>query len=622
MTDQRSDQAILGTADYVAPEQARDSGGVDVRADIYSLGATFYFLLAGRAPFADGTLNQKLLWHQMKAPPPLRRLRPDVSEAMAAVMARMMAKAPADRYQTPAEVAAALAPWTRSPSAPPPSDFPPPRPTIRAGRPWRTGLPSAGSTVVEQLSRAATTMGASTVPNPPPTALACAVPIAAPLAPSSLLSKASDRTAPAPSPQLPAANDWSRLFDDSQADKPTSPRRGGKRPRATVADLRKHWRTFAGGAAAVLLLIGGVCLVLALLPPAPKPGAPAPVPNVATPNRPRGPTHLQARMKGPDAIELTWDDPAGPSNGFRIDRASDPYFTKDLRSIRVGPVQSFTDAELKPGPTFYYRVRALRRVRRVERLQHRLAAAELRPGRLHDDRPGAQRRGHGGRQGAAPDRPESQRGPQRLLPAGGGRPRLPNEVSLPHRRGAQTADGFTFCIQGDDPTALGQGAGGLGYQGIPNSVAVKFDLWDNKGEGANSTGLFRNGEEPSNPGAIDLTPSGIDLHSGRVCDAVIDYKDGKLTLLITDGEDAKKKFTATFDVDVPKTVGGGKASMSALRAVRAVWERCRIFSRGAGNRPRKRIENGAARALNSGCPHVCLTESRVKKGAILVCTPV
>ncbi len=90
-------------------------------------------------------------------------------------------------------------------------------------------------------------------------------------------------------------------------------------------------------------------------------------------------------------------------------------------------------------------------------------------------------------------------------------------------------------------------------------MAVKFDLWDNKGEGANSTGLFRNGDEPSNPGAIDLTPSGIDLHSGRACDAVIDYKDGKLTLLITDGEDAKKKFTATFDVDVPKLVGGGKA---------------------------------------------------------------
>ncbi len=273
VTDQRSDQAILGTADYVAPEQARDSGDVDARADIYSLGATFYFLLAGRAPFADGTLNQKLLWHQMKAPPPLRRLRPDVPEAMAAVVARMMAKAPADRYQTPAEVAAALASWTRSPVPPPSSDFPPPRPTIRAGRPWRTGLPSAGSTVVEQLSRAATATGASTVPNPPPTALACAVPIAAPLAPSSLLSKAGDRTAPAPPPQLPADNDWSRLFDDSQADKPTSPRRGGKRPPAAVADLRKHWRIFAGGAAAVLLLIGGVCLVLSLLPPAPKPGA-------------------------------------------------------------------------------------------------------------------------------------------------------------------------------------------------------------------------------------------------------------------------------------------------------------------------------------------------------------
>ena len=82
---------------------------------------------------------------------------------------------------------------------------------------------------------------------------------------------------------------------------------------------------------------------------------------------------------------------------------------------------------------------------------------------------------------------------------------------------------------------------------------MKFDLWNNDGEGPNSTGLFRNGDKPSNPGALDLAP--IDLHAGRAYDAVIDYKDGKLTLLVAEAEDASKKFSAAFDVDVRKTVG-------------------------------------------------------------------
>src|ERR671918_103974 len=58
------DENVLGTADYLAPEQALDSHGVDIRADIYSLGATFYYLLTGSAPFPEGSVAQKLIWHQ------------------------------------------------------------------------------------------------------------------------------------------------------------------------------------------------------------------------------------------------------------------------------------------------------------------------------------------------------------------------------------------------------------------------------------------------------------------------------------------------------------------------------------------------------------------------------
>src|SRR5262249_21919934 len=83
------------------------------------------------------------------------------------------------------------------------------------------------------------------------------------------------------------------------------------------------------------------------------------------------------------------------------------------------------------------------------------------------------------------------------------------------------ADGITFTIQGNGPTALGPSGGGLGYGpdspggtgGIPNSVALKFDTYSNQGEGPNSTGLYLNGASPTTP-AIDLTPSGINLHSG------------------------------------------------------------------------------------------------------------
>jgi serine/threonine protein kinase len=110
---------VLGTADYLAPEQVLDSR-VDIRADIYSLGLSFYYLLAGRSPFQDGTTSQKLIWHQVRLPKPIRSLRSEVPEELAAVIGKMIAKEPSLRHQTPLEVAAALTPWTQE-QVPPPS---------------------------------------------------------------------------------------------------------------------------------------------------------------------------------------------------------------------------------------------------------------------------------------------------------------------------------------------------------------------------------------------------------------------------------------------------------------------------------------------------------------------
>jgi serine/threonine protein kinase len=108
LTQQFDKEATLGTADYMAPEQAIDSHDVDIRADIYSLGATLYFLLAGKAPFADCSAAQKLMMHLNRAPRPIRDLRPEVSKDLAAIVERMLAKNPAERFQTPAEVLATL----------------------------------------------------------------------------------------------------------------------------------------------------------------------------------------------------------------------------------------------------------------------------------------------------------------------------------------------------------------------------------------------------------------------------------------------------------------------------------------------------------------------------------
>jgi serine/threonine protein kinase len=121
------DENVLGTADYLAPEQAIDSHGADIRADIYSLGATFYFCLTGRTPFAEGTVAQKLIWHQTRQPAPISSLRPGVPEEIVALIDRMMAKDRSQRYQTPGEVADALGPWTQTPIPPPPESEMPPR---------------------------------------------------------------------------------------------------------------------------------------------------------------------------------------------------------------------------------------------------------------------------------------------------------------------------------------------------------------------------------------------------------------------------------------------------------------------------------------------------------------
>ena len=101
---------VLGTADYIAPEQASAPRSADIRADIYSLGCTFYYLLAGHPPFPDGTLIEKLKAHSEQVPTPLSKVRPDVPPGLARIVDRMMAKDRSLRFQRPCRRGRGLGP--------------------------------------------------------------------------------------------------------------------------------------------------------------------------------------------------------------------------------------------------------------------------------------------------------------------------------------------------------------------------------------------------------------------------------------------------------------------------------------------------------------------------------
>ncbi len=179
---------FMGTPDYVAPEQAMDASQADIRADIYSLGCTLYFLLAGRPPFQEDTVVKQVLAHIEKEAVPLQQIRPEVPQELAVVVARMLAKAPAQRFQKPVEVAEALAPFCKAGPKPP---VPPPLPNPPAV------VSRDGATVMPNKT------GPSPIKLPPPGAAAPADTVAVPsLAGESPFAGIGD-SAPPPLPKKP-----------------------------------------------------------------------------------------------------------------------------------------------------------------------------------------------------------------------------------------------------------------------------------------------------------------------------------------------------------------------------------------------------------------------------------
>src|SRR5262249_35846092 len=121
------------------------------------------------------------------------------------------------------------------------------------------------------------------------------------------------------------------------------------------------------------------------------------------------------------------------------------------------------------------------------------------------------------------------------------------------------ADGMAFVLQSDTPSALGFGGGDLGYAGIPSSLAIKFDLFDNARQGPDSTGIFFNGDAPTVPSApgeqsIDLSSSGIDLHSQDVFQVTLSYNGVTLTETIKDTT-TNATFSTSYNVNIPALLG-------------------------------------------------------------------
>jgi eukaryotic-like serine/threonine-protein kinase len=149
---------VLGTADFIAPEQTQNSSKVDIRADIYSLGCSLYYLLTRRLPFEEGSITQKLLWHQTRNLPDPEDEGVKVPPELRAILNKMTKKLPEDRYQTPQELTEALSAWSVLNSLPRDEEMP----KVRASS-YQLGLYSPP---VEKESPKTASTNTSTTPTP------------------------------------------------------------------------------------------------------------------------------------------------------------------------------------------------------------------------------------------------------------------------------------------------------------------------------------------------------------------------------------------------------------------------------------------------------------------------
>jgi len=169
LTRNMDDEQVLGTADFISPEQALHSHDVDIRADIYSLGMTFYFLLTGQLPFKATTVAGKLMSHQTKMPKALLSRRPDVSPELDAIITKMIQKRPSARFTTPQEVVEALLPWTNVPLPMPDVEWFASEPGAFPAQPSTPAKSTQESPALKTAQAMPSLEPPTVVPGPPPT---------------------------------------------------------------------------------------------------------------------------------------------------------------------------------------------------------------------------------------------------------------------------------------------------------------------------------------------------------------------------------------------------------------------------------------------------------------------
>jgi serine/threonine protein kinase len=358
LTERLDSGAIVGTADFIAPEQAISRAVIDGRADIYSLGASLFVLVSGKPPF-DGNTAQKLLHHQLKAPPHLSEVDPTLPEGLTAVVAKMLAKKAAQRFQSAAEVIAALAPWLGNSTR------------VIAGLSRTSIGQSGGHTTLQELAA-----GSSRRLRSGGSPDSGTVDPSRPAKETGLVASQETTREPArePAPEtaldLPGSAPWSRsVLDKLNRTKGLVAKELGRTKEMVVKKLGRKGAMIAA-AVVVLVALGGVALAIATGgkkhdadPPEPAPSPPAvaeaPTPPVVQPTPPPTPRTTPQPAPTPTA-EVPKAPPRGPAlpSLYRLDMAGVKPFrvrgggerTADVgRDVRFLPASKTGDGDWPPG---------------------------------------------------------------------------------------------------------------------------------------------------------------------------------------------------------------------------------------------------------------------------------
>lgn len=250
---------LLGTPDYLAPEQARDARAVDIRADIYSLGCVLYHALAGQPPFPDVNMLSQVIRHATEPARPLRELNPEVPDGLQQVVNFLMAKDPNQRYPTPERAAKAL------------QFFLPPelalvtemeaRPTVKPD-PKPTGAPAKGPASAGDVPLGRLVSGKTEKPAPTP---------AKKEEPKPTASKKEDARSGHPTTTAPAANEE---FDVELVAIPFAPPVAPKKPgdSRSILDMdRRDFIMFGAGITGALVTVLATMGLVRLVRRQPKP---------------------------------------------------------------------------------------------------------------------------------------------------------------------------------------------------------------------------------------------------------------------------------------------------------------------------------------------------------------